>query len=179
MTELSDYLEGETDFSAFSIQSLSDASLAMRKLSSAQKRIDERRELALKEASRISDWVNAANKSDQQTVTFFTESLRNYMMRVRAESGEKSLSLPDGDISSRSVPSKAEVQDKELALKWMLNNGREAWIRTKEDVNLEALKEGVEIQGESVVDTLTGEIIAGLIGVQSQVSVKVSVTGTN
>ena len=177
MSELSEYLEGTIDFSTFSVESLESANKAMRALANAQRRIDERRELVLAEARKLDDWFLTASKSDQQTVTFFTESLKNYMVKVRQESGEKSLSLPDGEISSRSIPAKAQVSDLDVFLKWCLENGREAWIRTKESADLEALKEGVEFSGDLVVDVLTGEAIDGLVGVEADISVKVSVTG--
>ena len=138
MSDLSDHLAGEIDRSAFSIDSLESANLAMRHLANAQRRINEKRELALAEARRISDWVNTATHTDLETARFFENSLKAYMEKVRAESGEKSLSLPDGEVHSRHLPAKAEVADIEVFVKWCLDNHREAWIRTKESANLDA-----------------------------------------
>ena len=175
--ELQTHLEGEpVDYSVFTIENLESANRAMRKLAAAQKRIDERTELVMNEARRLSDWANVANKSDQRDVTFFGESLKAYMVRVREETGEKSISLPNGELSSRSLPAKAQVTDLETFIKWCHNNGRESWVRVKEDANLSELKEFVAIDGDMVVDTQSGEVIDGLAGIEADVSVKVDVT---
>lgn len=178
MSELSEHLaqDPDFDFSTFSIDSLEGANLAMRKLANAQRRIDEKRELAMKEAAKISDWFNTSTKSDHDTVTFFENSLKAYMQRVRDESGEKSLSLPDGEISSRAVPAKAEVSDLDVFLKWCLENHREAWIRTKETANLEAMKSEVEFSGDLVVDSVSGEVVDGLVAIEAGISVSVKVS---
>lgn len=174
MSDLSDHLEGEpVDYSAFTIENLESANRAMRKLANAQARIEAKRELALKEAAKISDWFNTSTKSDADTVRFFEESLKSYMIKVRAETGEKSISLPDGEVSSRTINAKAEVSDLEVFLKYCLEHGREAWIRTKESANLEALKGEVEFSGDLVVDSLTGEAIDGLVAIEADIAVSV------
>jgi phage host-nuclease inhibitor protein Gam len=182
MSDLSDHLEGEpVDYSAFTIENLESANRAMRKLAAAQKRIDERTELVMNEARRLSDWANVANKSDQRDVTFFGESLKAYVLKLREEThGEtKSLSLPDGEITSRSIPAKAQVTDLEVFKKWCYDNGREAWIRTKEteSANLEALKGDVEFSGDLVVDAASGQVIDGLSYVEADIAVSVKLAG--
>ena len=176
MTELQTHLEGEpVDYSVFTIENLESANRAMRKLAAAQKRIDERTELVMNEARRLSDWANVANKSDQRDVTFFGESLKAYVIKLREEThGEtKSLSLPDGDISSRTINAKAEVVDKDLFLKWCENNERGQWVRVTLSPDLSALKGEVEFSGDLCIDTLTGEIIEGLAAIEADIAVSV------
>ena len=95
-------------------------------------------------------------------------------LRNDPDDGRKSLVLPDGVIESRTINAKAQVTDKELFLKWCLANHREGWIRTKEEPNLEALKEGVEFDGEFVIDSQTGEIVEGLVVLEADIAVKVT-----
>ena len=176
MSDLSDHLEGEpVDYSVFTIENLESANRAMRKLAAAQKRIDERTELVMNEARRLSDWANVANKSDQATVTFFENSLKAYVIKLREEThGEtKSLSLPDGEISSRTINAKAEVVDKDLFLKWCENNERGQWVRVTLSPDLSALKGEVEFSGDLVVDSLTGESIDGLVAIEADIAVSV------
>ena len=174
MSDLSDHLEGEpVDYSAFTIENLESANRAMRKLANAQARIEAKRELALKEAAKISDWFNTSTKSDADTVRFFEESLKNYMMKVRAETGEKSISLPDGEVSSRTINAKAEVVDKDLFLKWCENNERGQWVRVTLSPDLSALKGEVEFSGDLCIDTLTGEIVEGLLAIEADIAVSV------
>ena len=172
--ELQTHLEGEpVDYSAFTIENLESANRAMRKLANAQARIEAKRELALKEAAKISDWFNTSTKSDADTVRFFEESLKSYMMKVRAETGEKSISLPDGEVSSRTINAKAEVVDKDLFLKWCENNERGQWVRVTLSPDLSALKGEVEFSGDLCIDTLTGEIVEGLVAIEADIAVSV------
>ena len=174
--ELQTHLEGEpVDYSVFTIENLESANRAMRKLAAAQKRIDEKRALALSEAARISEWCNAATKSDVDTVRFFENSLKAYVIKLREEThGEtKSLSLPDGEVSSRTINAKAGVADKDLFLKWCENNERGQWVRVTLSPDLSALKGEVEFSGDLVVDSLTGEAIDGLVAIEADIAVSV------
>ena len=174
--ELQTHLEGEpVDYSVFTIENLESANRAMRKLAAAQKRIDEKRALALSEAARISEWCNAATKSDVDTVRFFENSLKAYVIKLREEThGEtKSLSLPDGEVSSRTINAKAEVVDKDLFLKWCENNERGQWVRVTLSPDLSALKGEVEFSGDLCIDTLTGEIVEGLVAIEADIAVSV------
>ena len=176
MTELDEFLTQDPpdfDFSTFSIDSLDRANWALKKLSVAQARIEEKRALALKQAAVLSDWFNTSTKSDADTVRFFEESLKNYMMKVRAETGEKSISLPDGEVSSRTINAKAEVVDKDLFLKWCENNERGQWVRVTLSPDLSALKGEVEFSGDLCIDTLTGEIVEGLVAIEADIAVSV------
>ena len=173
------FLTGEVDYQTFSVDSLSSASNAIKRLSVAQRKIDAIKEEAEAEVRKIAEWVERATKGPQQDVTFFSESLKAWMLRVREETGEKSVELPDGSIHSRELKAKPQVQDKELLIKWAQNNGREAWLREKLEVNLEALKDDVTIDGDLVVDSLTGEIVEGVVVVEADISVKIYVTGAS
>lgn len=172
---LEEFLTGEVDYQTFSVDSLSSASSAIKRLSIAQRKIDAIKEEAEAEVRKIAEWVERATKGPQQDVTFFSESLKAWMLRVREETGEKSVELPDGSITSRSIPEKVQVSDLDVFKKWCYDNGREAWIRVKEteSANLEALKGDVEFSGELVVDSASGEVIDGLTVVEADISVKV------
>ena len=177
MSELDDALEqSQFDFANFSIESLNAAQWALRKLGSARAKIAEATQLANDEKARIDAWLEDATKGPRDDERFFENSLKAYMVRVREETGEKSISLPNGELSSRSLPAKAQVTDLATFIKWCHNNGRESWVRVKEDANLSELKEFVAIDGDMVVDTQSGEVIDGLAGIEADVSVKVDVT---
>ena len=175
---LEEFLTGEVDYQTFSVDSLSSASNAIKRLSIAQRKIDAIKEEAEAEKAKVDEWVERATKGPQRDVTFYSESLKAWMLRVREETGEKSLSLPNGELSSRSLPAKAQVTDLATFIKWCHNNGRESWVRVKEEANLSELKEFVAVDGDMVVDTQSGEVIDGLVGIEADVSVKVDVTPT-
>ena len=179
MTELSEHLAElpvEFDHEMWLVDSDSKAEWALRKLKAAYERLAEIDEQIADEQRKMVDWKVRVVRSPARDITFFENQLRAYMIRVRDEDGRKSLVLPDGVIESRTINAKAQVTDKELFLKWCLANHREGWIRTKEEPNLEALKEGVEFDGESVIDSQTGEIVEGLVVLEADISVKVTVS---
>ena len=176
MSELQDFLTTDPafDYSTFSIDSLSRASWAIRKLSLAQKRINEIQAEAQAEIDKVNEWVESATKSARQDKEFFENSLKAYMIRLREEEGEKSLSLPDGEISSRSVPAKARVSDLGVFLKWAEETGHRQWVRVKKEADLTALHKHVRFEGDAVLDSETGEVIEGLLAIDADVSVTVT-----
>ena len=177
MTELDDALEqSPTDFANFSIESLNAAQWALRKLGSAQKKIDEALALASDEHARIAAWAEHATQQARDDVTFYENALKAYMLRVREESGEKSLDLPNGTITSRSIPAKAEVSDVDVFLKWATDNGHAEFTRTKVTPDLSALKGAVTFDGDLVILSETGEVVDGLLAIEEDVSVKVVVS---
>ena len=181
MSELQEHLAElpvDFDHETWKIDGFETANWAMRKLARAEARLADIQRQALDEASKISDWANVVSKNPQRDKVFFENQLKHYLMELRnnPDDGRKSLVLPDGVIESRTINAKAQVTDKELFLKWCLANHREGWIRTKEEPNLEALKEGVEFDGDSVIDSQTGEIVEGLVVLEADIAVKVTVS---
>ena len=170
--------ENPPDFheESWRIDGFETANWAMRKLKAAQARLDAINRQALDEAAKISDWANLVSKAPLRDKAYFENALKDYLARIRESEGTKSLVLPDGEVTSRSIPDKAAVQDRDLFLKWAANNAREGWIRVKEEVALDVLKDEVDFDGESVIDKVTGEIIEGLVRVVSDISVTVKVT---
>jgi histone H3/H4 len=151
-----------------------DAIWAMRNLAQAQRHIDKVAREAAQEKERIDRWQVHATKTAQTTVRYFTNVLQNYVVRVRESEGRKSISLPDGELSSRAIPAKAQVADLDLFLKWASDN-RPQWIRVKQEADLSAIREHVTFTGDEVLDSETGEVVEGLQHIEEAVSVQVKV----
>ncbi len=180
--ELSEFLESDgqpEDFQGteqtYVLMTDEDALWAMRRLANSQRRIDEKHHQAAAEQLRIDSWFLYATKSDRATVEYFTGILESYMKRVREEDGSKSLSFPDGNVTSTATQDKVSVDDPELFLKWAEQNGHREWTRTKTEPDMSAIKSSVKYHDESVIDTVTGEVIEGLSHVAGSISVKVKV----
>ena len=180
MTEsLQEHLaENPEDFreESWRITGIETATWAMRKLRLAKQRLNEIDQQATDEVRRIQEWRERASRPYVRDETYFTNALQTYMVQLREEDGRKSLVLPDGEVNSRAIADKAAVADRELFLKFCKANGREAWIRVREEVNLEALKDDVDFSGESVVDRATGEVVEGLVHVEGDIHVTVKVS---
>lgn len=180
---LEDYLassgipEGFTYGEAFSINNDDEALWAMRSLAQAQRRIDEVKRQAQVELDRINAWVEANTVSNQQAVDYFDRTLGDYLMRVREDDadGRKSLSFPDGTVTSRVTQPKIEVTDLEAFLSWAESNGHTHWVRVKREADLATIKKSVDFDVESVLDPITGKAIAGLFPVAGGINTSVKV----
>jgi phage host-nuclease inhibitor protein Gam len=182
MDDLGSFLEGEgqpEDFSdaetTYALINDDDALWAMRRLANSQRRINAKMRQAEQEIERIRAWVTHATKSDRETVDYFEGVLSAYMNRVRESEDRKSLTFPDGDVTSTATQDKVKVDNAELFLKWAESNGHPDWIRTKKEPDLAAIKSKAKYEGDSVIDAQTGEVVEGLSHVPASVSVKIKV----
>jgi hypothetical protein len=178
--DLTDFLIEEAapenfDPLTFVVNDDAQAAWAMRNLAKASRRIDAIEKQGNEEAERIERWVTYATKSHRETARYFRAALESYLLRIRDEEDRKSLSLPDGDLTSRAIPAKAQVSDLGVFLKWASDN-RPQWIRIKQEADLSAIKDHVEFSGDEVIDASTGETIDGLQHIEESVSVQIKVS---
>jgi hypothetical protein len=166
--------EGFASQPNFTIEDDSKASWAMKHLAVAQRKIDAINRQGAEEIERVERWVAYASKSSLTTVEYFSKALESYALRMREE-GRKSISFPDGEISTRSTPEKTVVDDLETFVKWASEH-RLTWIRTKNEPHMETIKKDTSTQGVFVVDNATGEIVDGLSRIEGSVSVKITVS---
>ena len=148
----------------FAINNDDEALWLMRRLAQTQRRIDEVMRQATVERERIDRWVAANTESNKRNAAFFDEVLGAYLLRCRFDEsdGRKSISFPDGKVSSRETPDTIDVEDIDVFVAWAEENGHENWIRVKKEADKKALKEAVDFMDTTVLDPLTGEIIEGL-----------------
>jgi phage host-nuclease inhibitor protein Gam len=169
--------EGFAFGEAFTINNDDEALWAMRSLAKAQRRIDEVKRQAQIELDRINRWVEANVVGNTQTVEYFDRILGDYLMRVRENDadGRKSLSFPDGTVTSRVTQPKVEVTDLEAFLTWAESNGHAEWVRVKREANLAEIKKGVDFEESAVLDPITGLPIDGLAPVAGGISTSTKV----
>ena len=161
------------DPQTFIINDQNEAQWAMRSLAVAQRKIDEIELRAATERDRIDAWCEGATKSSRNTVAYFEAALESFAVRMREE-GVKTLTFPDGYVSSRSTPAKVIVENSDLFIKWASETHPE-WERTKQEPDIAAIKSSAELVSGSVVDS-SGEIAEGLISVEGSVSVTITVS---
>ena len=161
------------DPTTFIINDEDQALWAMRNLAVAQRKIDAIEFRASQERQRIDSWCEMSTKSSRNTVQYFELALESFAVRMREE-GVKTLTFPDGYVSSRSTPAKVVVENSELFLKWASETHPE-WIRTKREPDIAAIKSGATLVQGSVVDS-SGEVAEGLLSVDGSVSVTITVS---
>jgi hypothetical protein len=179
--DLTDFLIEEAapenfDPLTFVVNDDAQAAWAMRNLAKASRRIDAIEKQGNEEAERIERWVTYATKSHRETARYFRAALESYLLRIRDEEDRKSLSLPDGDLTSRAIPAKAQVSDLGVFLKFCEETGRNQWVRIKKEADLSAMKDHVSFDGDLVLDSETGEVIEGLQHIEEAVSVQIKVS---
>jgi hypothetical protein len=141
------------------------AAWAMRKLRRLRKRQASNAAIAQTEAERITEWLRTVNKPLEDNAHYFEGLLTDYAIRQRFDDDRKTISLPAGKVSTRTVPPKWEV-DAEPFLAWARVNAP-TLIRVKEEADVKALKESVIpafAQGDqhTAVDE-NGEVIPGVL----------------
>jgi len=167
---------GDTGENRFALSNDDEALWAMRSLAQAQRRIDEVKRQAQIELDRINRWVQLNTEQNSNTVEYFENLLKDYLVAVRENEadGRKSLDFPDGSIASRITQPKVAVEDAEAFLAWAEVNHPE-WIRVKREADVSTIKKVVDFDGDAVVDPSTGDTIAGLSHTEGGISVTVKV----
>ena len=176
MGELIDYdlPEEESNHSeGFKVTDDFKADWALRKYRAYEERIKLNEQLAEKERNRIRDWLDKSNKQIAQKQEFFEQHLIAYAIEERKKD-RKTISLPNGVISTRQGNDAPVIEDKESLLSWAKSNSKTEIIKVKEDVDLAEFKKHVVVDGEKVIWADTGEIVQGVSVRDGKLSLKIT-----
>ena len=176
MGELIDYdlPEEESNHSdGFKVTDDFKADWALRKYRSYEERIKLNEQLAEKERNRIQEWLDKSNKQIALKQEFFEQHLIAYAIEERKKD-RKTISLPNGVISTRQGNDAPVIEDKESLLSWAKANSKCEIIKTKEDVDLAEFKKHVVVDGEKVIWADTGEIVQGVSVRDGKLSLKIT-----
>jgi len=178
---LEDFLaqSGEpTDFSndGYAISNDDEALWVVRRIAQAQRRVDEVKRQAQVELDRINAWVEANTVKNQKVVDHLETLVGDYLMKVREDEqdGRKSLDFPDGKVTSRVTAPKVAVGDLDAFLEWAEANGKTEWIRVKREADVSTIKKIADLNGDVVIDPISGAVIEGLVATEGGVSITVA-----
>jgi phage host-nuclease inhibitor protein Gam len=149
------------------------ADWALRKYRSYQERIELNESLAEKERKRIEDWLSSENEKLKQKQSFFENHLIAYAIGERDNNDRKTISLPNGTISTRQGSDSTTIEDKESILGWLKENNHSDVIKVKEELDLTEFKKQIVIDGEKVIWKDTGEIVQGVSVKNGKLSLKI------
>lgn len=156
----------------FKIDTPARAAWAMRKYRRLAQRAQENERLAQAERQRIDQWLERVNASLSSEAEFFARHLEAYAMSQRAE-GRKSIDLPDGVIKTRSQAATVTV-DKSTFIQWALEAKRDDLLRVSYAPDVDAIKSTTIVDGGSVVDVASGEVLPGVQPTPERVSVSIA-----
>lgn len=156
----------------FRVDTLEQAQNVMRKYRALAQRVAANEALADAEHDRIIAWKDSANAGLLSRMEWYEEHLKAYALSLRAQ-GQKSVSLPDGEIKTRLSSPTFEV-DKARFVEWAQEQKREDVLRVAVSPNLAAIKTAFVADGSAAVDPATGEVVPGLIPVPESVTVSLA-----
>ena len=156
----------EEEKQGFKITDGSSADWCLRKVRALKEQQDENTQLAMAEIERITEWVTGENGKLQNGIIFFENLLIQYHMliyRYRVDDKKKTISLPHGKLKARAQQPEF-IRDDVKLVEYLRNTGRTNFIKVIEKPEWDEFKKIVEvaIDGKTVVDTQTGEIVEGV-----------------
>lgn len=162
----------QVDKDTYRVETPEQAAWAMRKYRSLAQKAAQHEALAEAEKRRIDQWLDRVLESIHGNMEFFGRHLEAYAMQER-KAGRKSVDLPDGAIKTRTKH--AGIQpDKSTFVQWALEHDRQDLLRTSYAPDMDAITSTVVIDGGSVLDPTTGEVIPGLAPTPESVSIKIT-----
>lgn len=162
----------EVDKDTFRIDTPEQAAWAMRKYRALAQKAARNDDLAKAEHLRINLWLERANERIEGNMDFFQRHLEAYAMKERL-AGRKSVDLPDGTIKTR-MKRAGITPDKSTFVQWALEHDRQDLLRASYAPDMDAITSTVVVDGHTVLDPTTGEVIPGLEPTPEAVSVSIT-----
>jgi len=150
--DLVDDLDGVTQevSTDFAVTDLASADWCLRKVATAERRMQARHALVAQRKAEMDAWEAQANKADLHTTDRMAEYLCPWAEHEIAEGGRKSVSLPAGTVGFRRGPDSIEVLDAKTvitAIRELKLADESRLIRIKEEVDKRGLMEYVKMGG--------------------------------
>jgi len=141
----------------FKIEDLKGASWALRKIKECKESILEKEELARVEKERIDNWLIEETKSDLVSLEYFNGLLLQYYKELKQKDPKAKISTPYGKVTSRKNK-KWNYTNEEGFIEYLTSNGYNNLIRTKKEIDKNAIKEKYIAKDGMFIDKETGEI---------------------
>ncbi|MDA8206186.1 MAG: host-nuclease inhibitor Gam family protein [Thermaerobacter sp.] len=150
MASLEEFLTPDRPREGFRIANAEQALWAARKLRQIQRRQAEHAAMADAEISRIQKWLADVNDGLGADAAYFEGLLAVWTRVETLAEKSKTVKLPGATLAWRASPKKL-AYDADALMAWAKAN-RPEWIRTKEELALDAIRKAVIGGGEVVRD---------------------------
>lgn len=176
--ELAEYLDRETGIEereSFIVDNEQKANWALRKIRQLQEKRVANIELAENEIERINMWLDDINSELEQSIDFFTGLLEQYHRRIFEQDPKaKTIKLPHGKLKMRKQQPEF-IRDNDKLLSWLKQSNKTDYIVVKESPDWAQLKKTLQVAGNALVDTETGEVVEGVEVVEREPKFSVEV----
>lgn len=148
----------------FRVTGKDSANWCLRKMRALKTEIEENARIAQEEVERIQQWLQDVNTPLERSIQYFEGLLAEYHMKVYTEDPkQKTIKLPHGTLKLRAQQPEF-IRDEQIFLEYLKRSGRTDYIEVIEKAKWGEYKKIVEVamDGKTVVDTQTGEIVEGV-----------------
>ncbi|WP_074951241.1 host-nuclease inhibitor Gam family protein [Alicyclobacillus macrosporangiidus] len=134
----------------FRVTDLASANWCMRKLAALKAQERDTNNLADAEIERIESWRRHELDKLRGSMEYLEMLLTEYHKQVLAQDTRaKTISTPYGKLKARRLPPKVEY-DEEMLLAWAKGAGRTDFVRVREELAKDAIRDAVLRGGEAV-----------------------------
>lgn len=129
----------------FRVETMDQASWAMRKLAKVLERRAEIRDVAERRKEQINAWCTAELQRTDHDREFFGNLLVDYHERLLAEDPRrKTINLPEGSLKARKTPDRVEVFDSDAFVAWAEAQDHADLLRVRVEADKTALKNWIQ-----------------------------------
>lgn len=139
------------------------ADWCLRKMQRALGEVAKIQRMAKDRIDNVRAWEEQAQRGPASTVRHWRGLLEEYVLRQRAESGVKSISLPSGSLHTIHHRAGAQVTAPDLLLAWLDRHPelRETWCKVTVEPQVSRIKDHVAFVMGSVCDRCGHHIVMG------------------
>lgn len=119
-------LDAPPERSRWAVTDFGSAEWAMAKLAAAEERIEAARLHAEQLRDRVDAWFDSETRRDRRTVEFMGWHLQRYALAEREQTGEKTVRLPSGSVSTREYAAAVKLDDPEAFAAWVVEHALDA-----------------------------------------------------
>ena len=154
----------EPEPSVWSIEDDLTADWAVGKIRDIDRNFDRQEEIAKQWISYYQGQIEALEEKRRKQTSFLRGCLARYFEHVerrKTKTGIEKYDLLSGRLVRKPAARKIVKASEEELITWCASSGNSRFIRRVEKLDWAGLKKKLDIEGNDVVDTQTGEVVAG------------------
>ena len=154
----------EPEPSVWSIEDDLAADWAVGKIRDIDRNFDRQEEIARQWISYYQAQIEALEEKRRKQTSFLRWCLAQYFEHVehrKTKTGIEKYDLLSGRLVRKPAARKIVKASEEELITWCASSGNSRFIRRVEKLDWAGLKKKLDIEGNDVVDTQTGEVVAG------------------
>lgn len=153
----------ELQSNTFTIDNDCTADWAIRQISGEYAELERLQRIAAAQIAEIEDRIKKEEERTASKTAFLKSCLNGFFRTVphNETKTQETYKLLSGSLVMKKAKQKLEKDDAEL-LKYFRQNNMEEYIKVEEKPCWAEFKQNLQILGEDVIDTATGEIVPGI-----------------